>query len=115
MQTNQPSPAVTPDPYLPSNPGFCYKLHIRPDPNDPTVMVRGWKRLSHSLVYRDKNGALHSYHPGEKPEVDAEFRTRARQGVCKLVSRSERRTLWAEEKRRYKRILAARGASEVSS
>jgi len=119
MQTDAPKRAPDIDwSKVPSNPGFAYLLHIRPDPKDPEAPpVRGWQRQTHGIMYRDKNGRLHTYHYPSTEEAQAQigaFVTLSRREGFRLVGRQERRLMWVEERRRYKRIQAQRRASERS-
>ena len=109
LSAANPQPAYK-TPY--AKPGFCYLQRLRTDPANPTGdLVRGWERLNHPLMYRDNEGNLHTFHPGDEKQ-DNVFRHLAKAKGFTLVGRKERRAIWLEERRRYKRILAKRKAEE---
>jgi hypothetical protein len=95
----------------PANPGECYKLRLYPH-YETGEILRGYSKQAHTLLYVDKQGNRVPYTETEDPNVLSAFYASARKADYRLVTRPERRRMWKEERKRYKRILAARKAAE---
>ncbi len=96
---------INPNPNGPSTGGACYRKVL-----DPESGVMGWRKFIHSLYYKEPNGTLHAYQPGQDKDRDARFPALAKKLRLVLVGRAERRALHKAERKRYAAIVRARKA-----
>lgn len=77
--------------------------------------VWAWRAQTLSLYYRDRDGGIHAYQPGEEATRDKAFPRMAKDLGLVIIPRAERRAMHREERARYRAILKARKAQEVTS
>lgn len=93
----------------PATAGTSYRRHWNED-----AQVWAWRKVTHSLYYRDKDGQIHAYQPGEDKARDMAFPAIAKKKGLVLIGRKERRAIHREERARYKAIVKARGQAPVT-